>query len=1195
MRHDWNSLLPEPSHSSLLGIGDSFSVREVPCVAYNATRMQPTAAAAAAAAAVAGPSAAASPVCRAADYSSVDYRFNLFTVGKGLQFREYSREYYPEADRLVDYMHFWPSKEAPRGVVTGQGSPFHARTPRPLNIVYNTTVVRVSRHPDLDDEGDVSPREAYVRAAQGRPRFRVHTASGAVYDCTTLVWAGGLQRTNPPQGENIADAIAKGWVTQYASATTDLSHYVNMSVLIFGRGNAAFEFANNILEVAASVHVLGRDTGRIKLSWETHYPGDVRAVHARLLETYLLKSMDALAEAPFENLHFEFNKTTGRVAITDPYNKCEMDKYGRESNRCFFRREYDRVISCSGWQFEDSPFDRDVRPQFFANKKHPAITPKYESVNVPGLYFAGNLMHAHDFKKSSGGFIHGFRYLVRALHRILEEEEQIAYTTALLAGAPLPTAGGAASSDVAPVAPLSVDTAALSLSNRTVPLPFSPPPSSAAASAAGRVLLPATGWPRRSVTGVRSMSHALLRLINGASGPYQMFGGLGAVVVLPPFSAAQAKGFVRTGVLAACEEPWSFPDPNADTLYLLQQPAPPSPKATAREDAAQAKSDAVIDAAIAGGAVFEDVPVKLVMEKAALWQSQLIAEMNPGAAASGSAATLGVEFVQLTLEFGTGSSSYVPDNKRNIDMKADPVAAMKAKSEWTRDPFSLLRANATLNTPETSHFLHPVLKYYNTALNATHPVAEMHVIEDFHIMWTMHIAHLLPVTRFVQDVGARRAAAALAVAEQNAISRAGSTAARADFAATSAGHVSGPLFIPAVAALTRVWRVPRDVKDHTYDIIEHSMLTTGSTLYFRGKSVSGSEGWFNKLSIAATDELFHTGPRMLLIHFVDPYPIPPTEDEMEYLEATRREVDSATESPSMTHTPEFPPTRPEPDLSPAQQKQMAGAKAFLDDFYASFTVRNPSVALVSINARTGFERIQAERFGVETIPLFKIYDAYRGMIDLPGGDFQASAKQMEQLIATHATGRESLYAGDDSNIFPGYDRKILLRTLFSSGIMRRDMPEMAEALERDMHAAAANAGGPPPPQQQQQQQQRSGGSSGGPRGRSARAGSSRGQDASGSAFASLTAEGADPFMSSTMGGGSEDDFFGTGGTEGGAQKRAPPPRGQKKGGAPKRNKNSVEPAPEGDEDSFYSPPAPQAGRARGGAARGGGNKVASEW
>jgi hypothetical protein len=41
-------------------------------------------------------------------------------------------------------------------------------------------------------------------------------------------------------------------------------------------------------------------------------------------------------------------------------------------------------------------------------------------VNVPDLFFAGTITQARDFKKSTSGFIHGFRYGVRALHRIHE-------------------------------------------------------------------------------------------------------------------------------------------------------------------------------------------------------------------------------------------------------------------------------------------------------------------------------------------------------------------------------------------------------------------------------------------------------------------------------------------------------------------------------------------------------------------------------------------------------------------------------------------------------------------------------------------------------------------------------------------------------------------------------------------------------
>ena len=48
------------------------------------------------------------------------------------------------------------------------------------------------------------------------------------------------------------------------------------------------------------------------------------------------------------------------------------------------------------------------------------MTSTFESVTTPGLYFAGAMMHGNDYRRSAGGFIHGFRYLVRALARHLE-------------------------------------------------------------------------------------------------------------------------------------------------------------------------------------------------------------------------------------------------------------------------------------------------------------------------------------------------------------------------------------------------------------------------------------------------------------------------------------------------------------------------------------------------------------------------------------------------------------------------------------------------------------------------------------------------------------------------------------------------------------------------------------------------------
>lgn len=63
--------------------------------------------------------------------------------------------------------------------------------------------------------------------------------------------------------------------------------------------------------------------------------------------------------------------------------------------------------------------DIPAAPLMQDNGKYPVLNAAYESANVRGMYFAGTLAHGKDFKRSAGGFIHGFRYTTRALFRIL--------------------------------------------------------------------------------------------------------------------------------------------------------------------------------------------------------------------------------------------------------------------------------------------------------------------------------------------------------------------------------------------------------------------------------------------------------------------------------------------------------------------------------------------------------------------------------------------------------------------------------------------------------------------------------------------------------------------------------------------------------------------------------------------------------
>ena len=107
----------------------------------------------------------------------------------------------------------------------------------------------------------------------------------------------------------------------------------------------------------------------------------------------------------------------------------EKKEYGTmeeddRNERWPFRKEYDIVIRSFGFIFDVSPLLSGGLPvkKHERHSKFPKMNEHYES-DIPNLYFAGALAHIRDFKRSAGGFIHGYRYTVRALFRHLEEKK----------------------------------------------------------------------------------------------------------------------------------------------------------------------------------------------------------------------------------------------------------------------------------------------------------------------------------------------------------------------------------------------------------------------------------------------------------------------------------------------------------------------------------------------------------------------------------------------------------------------------------------------------------------------------------------------------------------------------------------------------------------------------------------------------
>ncbi|WP_431913151.1 NAD(P)-binding domain-containing protein [Micromonospora carbonacea] len=282
---------------------------------------------------------------------------SLLTDDQALLFRHYSRRYFPHADDLVRYL---------------------ADFARGLRIRYDTRVTRIARDGEL---------------------FTVDVAGGDTLTARRVVVATGVSRLHVPpiEGADLAE--------RYDTVSVAPDDFTNQRVLIVGKGNSAFETADALVETAAVIHVAGPHS--IKLAWQSHYVGHLRAVNNNFLDTYQLKSQNAVLDGTIE-----------RIARRDDGGYRIDFRYAR-SVEAIRQIDYDRVILCTGFRFDASIFDPSTRPRLVIDDRFPEQTPAYESVNVPGLYFAGTLTQQRDFKRSTSGFIHGFRYGTRALHRIL--------------------------------------------------------------------------------------------------------------------------------------------------------------------------------------------------------------------------------------------------------------------------------------------------------------------------------------------------------------------------------------------------------------------------------------------------------------------------------------------------------------------------------------------------------------------------------------------------------------------------------------------------------------------------------------------------------------------------------------------------------------------------------------------------------
>lgn len=284
---------------------------------------------------------------------------SLLSDNEQLLFKNYSKKYFPDADSLVNYLDDFASE-------------------CDLNIEYDVKITNISKD----------------------KQFILTDQYGKIYSCKHLIIATGCSKLYLPEipGIDLAEP--------YTNVSVKPDEFENQSVLIIGKGNSAFETADNLIDTAAMIHVCSPNP--ISMAWKTKYVGHLRAVNNNFLDTYQLKSQNLILNAHIDNIR---KNDRGKFIVTVSYT---------HANGEVEELEFDRVIACTGFRFDDSIFDDSCKPNLTINNRFPEQTSAWESTNIKNLFFAGILMHMRDFKEKQSGFIHGFRYNIKALHQIFE-------------------------------------------------------------------------------------------------------------------------------------------------------------------------------------------------------------------------------------------------------------------------------------------------------------------------------------------------------------------------------------------------------------------------------------------------------------------------------------------------------------------------------------------------------------------------------------------------------------------------------------------------------------------------------------------------------------------------------------------------------------------------------------------------------
>ena len=170
--------------------------------------------------------------------------------------------------------------------------------------------------------------------------------------------------------------------------------------------------------------------GMPRFSFLTHYVGDVRIHNAAILDRYMLKSLDGLynlrdlekltptpSTGSFESLVAAHTGIETQEAPPD----IDAEECAALENLFFGLLDNVTVVYAGGFT---TGRDGIINATF--KKRFPELGSWWrdkEEDAAPRKWYAGSAMHGADYRISAGGFVHGFRYSIRAqVRHILQEQ-----------------------------------------------------------------------------------------------------------------------------------------------------------------------------------------------------------------------------------------------------------------------------------------------------------------------------------------------------------------------------------------------------------------------------------------------------------------------------------------------------------------------------------------------------------------------------------------------------------------------------------------------------------------------------------------------------------------------------------------------------------------------------------------------------